>query len=88
MIYEIKPSNVASMLYVTTPEGFVVCCFDNNEAYHEGNMSGDGKLWWESLPLEVRAAVNKQFGIVFSLPYNQRDDFLKSSVPFLVEAME
>lgn len=37
------------------------------------------------LPMEVRAAVNRQFGEVFSLPIGRRDIWVKSQIPFTVE---
>lgn len=40
---------------------------------------------FESLPLEVRAAVNKHFGTVFALPVERRGAYLRSCVPFDVE---
>jgi hypothetical protein len=37
------------------------------------------------LPLEVQAAVNKQFGTIFALPYDSRQGFIDNSIPFDVE---
>lgn len=37
------------------------------------------------LPLPVQAAVNRQFGIIFSLPYERRQAFIDNSIPFIVE---
>lgn len=38
-----------------------------------------------SLPLEVRAAVNKQFHEVFAVPVALRSEAVKNRVPFFVE---
>jgi hypothetical protein len=39
-----------------------------------------------ALPLEVRAAINRHFGIVFSLPVGSRAQCLKDFVPIEVDA--
>ena len=41
---------------------------------------------WEDLPLKVQAEINKHFGIVFSLPIEKRDGYLKQLVAWEVEA--
>jgi hypothetical protein len=40
------------------------------------------------LPLEVQAAVNRQFGTIFALPYDSRQTFINNSIPFYVEVLE
>ena len=71
--YTIEHGNIAAVQYVTTPEGRKVI------------VVGGTKTEFEALPLQVRAAVNKQFGIVLSLPYGQRQAFIDNSIPFTVE---
>jgi hypothetical protein len=87
MNYTIKHGRIAAVQYITTPEGESLSAIYTSEekppeAYPDGNMSRD---IWNALPLPVRAAINRQFGIVFSLPYNSREDFVMSSQPFIVE---
>ena len=74
-IYTIKHASIAAVQYVICPDGSKLTVTDSKEDPVIGK-----------LPLEVQAAVNRQFGIVFSLPYASRDDFVNNSVPFDVEA--
>ena len=45
-----------------------------------------GTLPFEQLPLKVRAAINRHFGTVFSLPLMARIEYMKNVVPWEVEA--
>jgi hypothetical protein len=72
--YTIKHGSIAAVQYVTLPDGDVVTVTDSKQ---------DMEI--KCLPLEVQAAVNRQFGIIFSLPYNRRESFIQDSVPFEVE---
>jgi hypothetical protein len=40
------------------------------------------------LPLEVQAVINRQFGTIFALPYDDRQAFIDNSIPFYVEVSE
>lgn len=73
-IYTIKHASIAACQYVTCPDGSKLTVTDSKDDPVIGR-----------LPLEVQAALNRQFGIVFSLPYASRDEFVKNSVPFEVE---
>ncbi len=73
--YTIEHGSIAAVQYVTDPSGRMFAVTNSDEL--DPNK--------DSLPLPVLAAVNRQFGIVFSLPYEQREAFCKSSVPFTVE---
>jgi hypothetical protein len=55
------------------------------EAYPVGDMRENV---WKTLPLEVQAVVNRQFGIIFALPYDDRQIFIDNSIPFDVEVTE
>lgn len=88
MNYTIRQGRVASIQFITTPAKEQICAFYMSgqrqpEAYPDGDMSRD---IWESLPLPVQAAINRQFGIIFSLPYSAREHFVLSSIPFEVTA--
>lgn len=74
MKYTIKHSSIAACQYVILPSGKEIAISDSPE---EPNL----KL----LPLEVIAALNRQFSIVLSLPYGMRQAFIDNSIPFEVE---
>jgi hypothetical protein len=88
MNYTISHGRIAAIQYITTPTGEQFCAIYQSEqkqpeAYPEGNMSRD---IWDTLPLPVQAAINRQFGIVFFLPYSARENFVLNSIPFEVAA--
>ena len=74
MKYTIKHGAIAACQYVTMPNGQTLTVTDSID---EPNL--------KYLPLEVKAAVNRQFGIIFSLPYDARQNFIDNSIPFEVE---
>ena len=73
-IYTIKHASIAACQYVICPDGSQLTVTDSKQ---------DPEM--QRLPLEVQAAVNRQFGIIFALPYGMREQFIKDSVPFTVE---
>lgn len=73
-IYTIRHGSIAAVQWVTLPNGKQISVTDSKE-----------DLDLPKLPLEVQAAVNRQFGIIFSLPYASREQFIKDSIPFTVE---
>jgi hypothetical protein len=75
MKYIIKHGSIAACQIVVLPNGREVRVTDSNEPDRAK----------DDLPLEVLAQVNRQFGIVFSLPYASRQAFIDNSVPFEVE---
>ena len=77
MKYKIRHGSIAAVQFVTLPNGQEISVSDSND---EPNI--------KFLPLEVRAAVNRQFGIVFSLPYASREKFISESMPFEIEVIE
>lgn len=77
MKYTIKHGSIAACQYVTLPNGKTISISDSPE---EENLL--------LLPLEVKAALNRQFGIVLSLPYGMRQAFIDNSIPFDVEVTE
>ncbi len=74
MKYKIKHGSIAAVQYVTLPSGQQITVTDSGD---EPNM--------RFLPLEVKAAVNRQFGLIFALPYASRQAFIDNSIPFEVE---
>lgn len=76
-IYTISHSSIAACQYVTLPNGNQIRVTDSKD-----------DLDLPRLPLEVQAAINRQFGIVFSLPYASREQFIKDSIPFTVEVKD
>ena len=88
MIYKITQGGIAAVITI---------CADGEEhsAYF---MAGDKPVQldcagterdaidrFRALPLEVRAAVNKQFHEVFAVPVALRSEAVKNRVPFFVE---
>ena len=76
-IYTIRHGSNAAVQFVSLPNGKEISVTDATDG---------SELQLPKLPIEVRAAVNRQFGIVFALPYESREQFIKDSVPFIVEA--
>jgi hypothetical protein len=74
MKYKIKHGSIAAVQFVTMPNGKEITVSDSKE---EPNL--------RFLPLQVIAAINRQFGIVFSLPYNSREEFIQNSIPFEID---
>jgi len=74
MKYTIKHGAIAACQYVILPNGKELVISDSPD---EPNL--------KHLPLEVIAAINRQFGIIFSLPYESRQNFIDESIPFDVE---
>ncbi len=77
MKYTIRHGSIAAVQHVTMPNGDVWDITDSQE---------DPDKW--KLPVEVQAAVNRQFGIIFALPYGRRQAFIDNSVPFEVEVTQ
>jgi hypothetical protein len=75
-IYTIRHGSIAAVQYVTLPNGVEVSVTDAKDG---------SELQLPRLPLEVQAAVNRQFGTIFALPYGMREQFIRDSVPFTVE---
>lgn len=77
--YTISHGSIAAVQYVTLPNGQQITVTDAKDgSEHE----------LPKLPLEVRAAVNRQFGSIFALPYDKRQAFIDNSIPFDVETAE
>lgn len=77
--YTITHGSIAAVQYVTLPSGdkvTVTYALDGSEKE------------LTKLPLEVQAAVNRQFGTIFALPYGSRQAFIDNSIPFEVEVTE
>lgn len=74
MKYIIKHGSIAALQYVKTPEGEEISVTYTKE--HQPKF--------EAFPLSVKAAVNRQFGLIFSLPYRARQEFIDNSIPFEV----
>jgi hypothetical protein len=75
MKYKIKHGSIAAVQFVTMPNGKEIAVSDT-----ETNL--------RFLPLEVKAAINKQFSIIFSLPYESRQAFIDNSIPFEIDVFQ
>lgn len=74
--YTITHGSIAAVQYVILPDGSKVTVTDARDG-SERDLP--------KLPLEVQAAVNRQFGTIFALPYNSRQAFIDNFIPFEVE---
>jgi len=77
--YTITHGSIAAVQYVTLP---------NNEKVTVTYALDGSEMELPKLPLEVQAAVNRQFGTIFALPYDSRQAFIDNSIPFDVEVKE
>ena len=77
--YIISHGSIAAVQYVTLPNGDKVTVTDARDG---------SEIELPKLPLEVQAAVNRQFGTIFALPYDSRQAFIDNSIPFEVEVIE
>jgi len=74
--YTITHGSIAAVQYVTLPDGDKVIVTDARDG---------SEIALPRLPVEVQAAVNRQFSIIFALPYDDRQGFIHNSIPFDVE---
>ena len=77
--YTITHGSIAAVQYVTLPNNCkvtVTYALDGSE------------MELPKLPLRVQAAVNRQFGAIFALSYDDRQGFIDNSIPFEVEVTE
>jgi len=77
--YTITHGSIAAVQYVTLP---------NNDKVTVTYALDGSERELPKLPLEVQAAVNRQFGTIFALPYDSRQAFIDNSIPFDVEVTE
>jgi len=77
--YTITHGSIAAVQYVTLP---------NNDKVTVTYALDGSERELPKLPLEVQAAVNRQFGAIFALPYDSRQGFIDNSIPFDVEVTE
>ena len=77
--YTITHGSIAAVQYVTLP--------NDDKVTVTYALDGSEKEL-PKLPLEVQAAVNRQFGTIFALPYDSRQGFIDNSIPFEVEVTE
>ena len=77
MKYTIKHGSIAAIQFVTMPNGKKIAISDSKD---ERNL--------RYLPLEVKEIINRQFGAVFSLPYDRREEFIQNSIPFEIDVYQ
>jgi len=77
MIYKIEHGSIAAVQFVTMPNGKKITVSDSKD---EPNL--------RVLPLQVITAINRQFGIVFSLPYDNREEFIQNAIPFEIDVFQ
>ena len=77
--YTIAHGSIAAVQYVTLPDGNRVTVTDARDG---------SEIELPRLPVAVQAAVNRQFGTIFALPYDSRQAFIDNSIPFDVEVTQ
>jgi hypothetical protein len=77
--YIITHGSIAAVQYVTLPDGQKVIVTDARDG---------SEIELPKLPIEVQAAVNRQFEAIFALPYDNRQGFIDNSISFEVEVTE
>lgn len=83
--YSIHHGNIAACCTVTTVTGEEINLIYESASRCPVTLTrGDEEAAFKALPLKVREAVNRQFSEVFSLPLEQRGDWVKAQNPFLV----
>ena len=83
-MYTITPG-IAALIYLDYPEAgrrTFVYLSDGKPPVSGADESAADFL---ALPLVVRAAINRHFGIVFSLPVGRRADYLKNFQPIEIQ---
>ena len=82
MKYTLKPGSIAAVQYLETEEGQVydaIFMADGKPA--EVHLRGITRNISHTLPLSVLARINRNFGVMFALPYGSRQAALDSAVP-------
>lgn len=87
--YFIQQGNISSVITVTDySTGQKYDCFYISDTRPvQLGIAGtkeDAENRFRSLPMEVQAAVNKQFGTIFNIPGHMRHEFIRNFVPFEV----
>ena len=77
--YIITHGSIAAVQYVTLPDGNKVIVTDARDG---------SEVELPRLPVAVQAAVNRQFGTIFALPYDSRQAFIDNSIPFEIEVTQ
>lgn len=86
MQYTIKPSSIAAIQYIETNDGQIFdAIFMSAGKPAEVHPRGTIKNIAATMPLPVLAAVNRNFGVMFALPYDKRQSLIDSFVPEIVE---
>lgn len=88
MKYTIKHGAIAGLQYVYTEDGQAPCA-----AVYMGpeNLDPNDKTVWRTtydrtMPIEVQAVVNRNFGVLFSVPVGRRENLIRTIQPTVVEA--
>lgn len=88
--YTIKHSSIAAAITVTDDFGnqWDCCYLAKNKPVQVGVAGNDAHRegLFMALPESVRAAVNKQYAAVFSVPIEQRGEFVKVQTAAQVQA--
>lgn len=86
MRYTIRHGAIASIQYIETDDGQIFdAIFLSEGKPAEIHPRGIMKNVAASMPVEVLATVNRNFGTMFALPYERRQGLIDNFVPEIVE---
>ena len=88
MIYKITQGSIAAVITISTngaEHSAYYIAADKPVQLDCAGTERDATARFMALPLEVRAAVNKQFHEIFAVPLAMRGEAVKNRVPFFLE---
>jgi hypothetical protein len=88
MIYKITQGSIAAVITINANGADYNAYYmaaDKPAQLDCAGTEADAVTRFMALPLEVRAAVNKQFHDVFAVPLAMRGEAVKNRAPFFVE---
>lgn len=87
MRYTLKPGSIAAVQYLETEDGQIFdAIFMAEGKPAEVHPRGTVRNVAHTLPLPVLARINRNFGVMFALPYERRQSAIDSAIPETFEA--
>lgn len=91
MRYTIKPGSIAAVQYIQCEDGRewdAVYVAEDKAVDITQRRTSPTQPKDSALPVPVVAAVNKQFGMMFSLPYERRQALIDNTLPLEININE
>jgi excinuclease UvrABC ATPase subunit len=87
MKYTIKPGSIAAVQYVESEDNrrWTAVYLAEGKQPEITGVSGSGK---STLPMPVLAAINRNFGMMFSVPVERRQALIDATVPQTIDTEE